>query len=317
MSPGVCFWISWSVGLLVLAAAWSRLAGLTLRGSWSWLAAFWLALAAAEILIHTNTSDIGEPTWSGAARYIAAIGVFCPVMSVLGAKRPQHGAWHFVVGSLWVVLALPAMEVLVLHPGQELFIHDARAWFLTILIGMGTLHLLMTRFWVSGLLCGFGQLALLGAHLPLGLISSEWNRPGWGSAWGVVALATAMSIAWLTRARPVDSRWDRAWIDFRDMYGVLWALRVAHRVNEAAAINDWPIELRWSGFVNTPSGAAMDEPPTEIVQPLKNCLRSLLRRFVSSQWINDRLEDGCPTQRLRTPEAEGNGGAEHSLDEHT
>ena len=295
MSPYLSFWIAWAVGLLALLGAWPRLTGLTLRGPWSWLAAFWLAMGIAEALVQSQTDDVGEPMWAAAARYIAAIGVFCPVMSVLGAKRPQHTAWHFIVGSLWVVLVLPAAEVLVLHPGQELFVLDARAWFLTILIGMGTLHLLMTRFWLAGLLFAFGQVALLGQYLPLIAGSESWNQQGWGPAWGAAAFAAAMVIAWLTRAPAVDSRWDRLWFDFRDMYGVLWALRVASRVNEAASLNDWPIELRWQGFVKKPSGVTMQEPPADIAEALDSCLRNLLRRFVSTEWTSERLNSDAST----------------------
>ena len=251
--------------------------------------AFWLAVGTTEAIIQWQTTAVGEPTWAAAARYMAAIGVFCPVMSVLGAKRPQHTAWHFIVGSLWVVLILPAAEVLVLHPGQELFVHDARAWFLTVLIGIGTLHLLMTRFWISGLLFAFGQVALLGQYLPIALGASHWSQGVWGPAWAVAACAAAMVTAWLTKPSSADSRWDRLWLDFRDMYGVLWALRVAARVNEAASLNQWPIELTWQGFIHAPSEEPMVEPPDEISGALDNCVRNLLRRFVSPQWISNRL----------------------------
>ncbi len=50
-------------------------------------------------------------------RYLVAITTFLPGMAVLGAKRPQHWGWQFIVATLWVTLAWPALESLATgHP---------------------------------------------------------------------------------------------------------------------------------------------------------------------------------------------------------
>ncbi|MCA9174572.1 MAG: hypothetical protein KDB14_08800 [Planctomycetales bacterium] len=217
-------------------------------------------------------------------QFAVAMGTFCPVMSVLGAKRPQHQAWHFIVLSLWVVLILPAAEVLVLHPGQELEVHDSRAWFLLGLLLVNATHFVTTRFLPAGALLAAGQFLLLGRHLPWGLLR-EWSP---ATAFAALTLAQccfagAVVVAWAIPAASGTER-DRRWRSFRDRYGMLWALRVAQRVNEVAAANQWPLSLEWDGFHDR-EGAPLAELPVEVERELDVCLRNLLRRFVSPVWL--------------------------------
>ncbi len=71
----------------------------------------------------------------------------------------------------------------------------------------------------------------------------------------------------------------------RDDYGAVWALRVAQRMNESAARRNESVALGWHGFVIRDRGV-----PAEVIPPeVEAELRSLLGRFVSPAWIDDRI----------------------------
>ena len=74
---------------------------------------------------------------------------------------------------------------------------------------------------------------------------------------------------------------DEVWCDFRDMYGSLWALRVSERVNVAGRAAEMEVSLGWHGIQGVPPGADSTA--------LDRHLKSLLRRFVSREWIARRL----------------------------
>ena len=83
----------------------------------------------------------------------------------------------------------------------------------------------------------------------------------------------------LPRRRGARQPLDRLWLDFRDLVGTLWALRVAERINTASAQCGWSARLGWHGWT-------LDGPPPAAME---RSLRMLLRRFVSPQWIDQRL----------------------------
>jgi hypothetical protein len=96
--------------------------------------------------------------------------------------------------------------------------------------------------------------------------------------------------------------WNRLWTDFRNLFGIVWALRIAERVNAQAAKEGWGVRLGMRGFIDARSGERV-EPPQEDPQ-IDHTLRWLLRRFVDDEWIDSRLgkateEAGDPQKRLR------------------
>ena len=58
------------------------------------------------------------------------------------------------------------------------------------------------------------------------------------------------------------------------------------RMNAAATMYGWPVQLAWSGFIaaRRRSADALDAPPA-----VEDSLRTLLRRFVSREWIDERM----------------------------
>ena len=89
------------------------------RGSTAVPAALWSAAAStafAMTILQQATVELDVATM-GIYRVVFAALSVCPVMSLLGAKRPQYGVWQFIVGSLAAVLALPAVSAVLIHPG--------------------------------------------------------------------------------------------------------------------------------------------------------------------------------------------------------
>jgi hypothetical protein len=270
------------MAMLLVGVARGKICGTTLVGPWWWALAALTALAIVEALIALGALRENLPAW----RLMAAVGIFSPWMSLLGAKRPQDQAWHFIVASLWGIQAMPAAESLLLRPGQPMAIIDFRAYFLLVLIGLSLLVYLPTRRWPSALIAAAAQVALMWQFLP-------WakNVPCDGlinlGAW---LLTATLAVEWI-RSRRVKHflPFDSLWLDFRDAFGALWGARVMERINAAAVLYQWPERLTWSGWV-----LAEDPTTKAVISPkraaeIRPVVESLARRFVSAAWIDERL----------------------------
>lgn len=276
---------SWAVfaggaELVLLLLFRRRVQGTTLVAAW------WWAVAATAFLTATAAAPWASdprPAALEAIRFAAGALTFCPAMAVLGAKRPQHRAWQLVVFSLWGILALPALENLALRRGQSLAIDGVRSAFLSCLIVLELLNWLPTRRCLTAVFAAAGQVMLYAGRLPF--TGELGNYPTLALAAGCLLAATA--IAWLddlTRARKPRQRFDALWLDFRDDFGTLWGVRVAERVNAAAATGDWPVRLTWRGFRSTGGDSTDHEAalPDDVRQSLETVLDNLLRRFTSA-----------------------------------
>lgn len=282
--------------LALLLAAWgcaalcvgrTRLRGTTLLAPWAWALTSLTAIAGAEIGICWGGAGPGP---AAQLRFMAAATTFCPLMAVLGAKRPQDRAWQWVVASLWLIVAWPALESLLARPEQPLRLHPARQWFQLLLWLIGVFNGLPTRRWWAAA-CGLaGQFCLLADHWPLVAERAVEFLPA-GPQRAVFALALlAISLTGWAWNRPRGSRpaagWDRVWLDFRDEFGAVWALRVLERFNTAAITCGWNLRLHWSGFGPhdlTAGSAQLDDH-----EPARQAFLQLLRRFVSPEWIETR-----------------------------
>jgi hypothetical protein len=273
------------VGTIALVGQYRRLRGTTLVApSWWSLASLWL-IAIVEVAAAGASVETLE--WLPPARFAAAMTTFCPMMALLGAKRPQDGMWQLVVVTLLAILCLPSLEWLVYGGRDE--IHPARLGFLVILIAIGTFNTLPTRYWPSCLLTCLGQLALMAPRAALGI----GQYAAWLPLTGISLLVAAHVLLALQVPSPraVRTPLDRVWLDFRDAYGVLWSLRVIGRMNASAMMYDWPVTLTWSGVRSKDGdGGNVDMPPA-----VEESLRTLLRRFVSPEWIHQRLDPTAST----------------------
>jgi hypothetical protein len=258
-----------------------------------WMAAASLTAAALEAARTAIDPAVYAPHMS----YLAGCVSFAPLISTLGARKPQQTAWHFIVATLLVVLALPCLQSPILRPSQPLEIHAAMGWFLLVLTGVGLANWLATGRWLSGLLSAAAQWLWLGRWLP-GPFPDWTAEPG---PWPLVVHCAGV-VGFCLARRPFSaesSGWNDVWRDFRDLFGAVWALRLQERFNSAARLADWPIHLQWSGFVQRNTEKRIDVAALErpLADAVETSLNALLRRFVSTEWIEART-------RLRSGPAE-------------
>lgn len=266
-------------GFVILLGRSRRFNGTTLVAPYRWtlFSLFVLAVSDAWLIL----SDASQTTFF-AIRYLGATTSFCPLMAVLGAKRPQNVGWQLIVGTLWIVMILPVVETMLLWSGGTLDIGAMRSWMLVVLMGVGLSNYALTKFGMAVAIATLGQGVMLAPHLPLVRSASY---PSY--TMGFACIVFALGFAWYQsrRVRVGVRGWSRVWCDFRDAFGLVWGLRVMERVNSAARLSGWKTELTWHGFAGENDVELGSDDHLEI----SRAMRTTLRRFVSSEWIDERL----------------------------
>lgn len=272
------------IGVALLLWRRRSVADTTLLIPWGWamLSVCLIALCGIVIALFGRSGA----AWTESLRVVAAGSAFCPGMAVLGAKRPHDKAWQLIVASLWVILALPALRQLLVKPGQPLEISGLPSWFLAILIGLNLINTLPTRFWPSAVLVAAGQIGLFNPHLPVS-IPIDRSAAWLGGFWLLVGGLVLATMGWPPKRQVVQAE-DRLWLDFRDSFGTLWSLRMAERINAAAAMYQWDVHLGWNGFQCGDAGGRI---PPDVASRMHRTIRNLFRRFVSRRWIAQRLKN--------------------------
>jgi hypothetical protein len=230
------------------------------------------------MLVYLSVSHFGDNPY---LTYAAAVLMIAPTLALLGAKRPQNGAWQFIVMTLVGVLLLPVAQGLAFGDPQP-HVHTLFRWLIAAHIVVGVVNYLPTMF--AGPACCFGAAQACAARdlLPF---------PGGDSNLSDVALllfcASLIGVRVLLYRRGMNGPGlHRLWFDFRDAHGLVWGLRIAERLNVVASKHAWPVEFTWGGMlVKTESG----ELDAEVRHRVERELRSHLRRFVSHEWIARRL----------------------------
>jgi hypothetical protein len=290
-------------GVLVYAARQMR--GSTLVAPLVWAGLSVISVCAVE-LAALAAGEGGARNWLPAVRFIAAVSSLCPAIALLGAKRPQSRAWQFILLTLIGILSQPAIVSLLMHYGEPVTLHAARRWFLAVLMLIGVVNYLPTRFVFSGALVCAAQALLLWGYLPGTEITIDAATGATRVWWALICTSAACALA-LTkwpRARSSASPWDQLWIDFRNAYGIVWSLRVEERLNASLAAAGENARLGWNGFeiAPQPAQAASDHPVETTASPGgatiadaedlagRPALVALLRRFVSKEWIANRID---------------------------
>lgn len=267
------------IGIVVVASRRKRFEGTTLVAP-----SRWTLVAIASLIAVTAYGSVSEvtPSTLRALRYIAASGTFCALMAILGAKRPQNVGWQWIVATLWIVLILPVGEMFLLWKGGTLDIGAARSWLLVILMFVGLTNYALTKFGFPALLATLGQGFLLLPHLPI--LGKELEHH---YSIGGMLISAAIGVAWWqTQNVPSHGGWSLVWTEFRNAFGLVWGLRVMERVNSTAKLCSWANELMWFGF--TEQENENDASQAKEREEVERAMRTLLRRFVSSDWIERR-----------------------------
>ena len=278
------FWLKYifvAFAIAILLGTRRYRSGTTLVAPGRWALAALLAVTAVEFAI-----DCGYLNSSRAAawRYLSATSTLCPGIALLGAKRPQNRPWQWVVASLWLVLSLPAIQTLAMGKTTALDIHPARAVFLDGLILFCAANSMVSRYWPAVLIVVAAQLHVLN---PSWIALSKTVGGSLLSGPILLSAATLLAFALHFRRRSTQPL-DAVWFDFRDWFGMVWALRMMEQINLVAQSNQWDVRLRWSGFHGA-DGSRNWDLPAEQQRVLRQSLQNLLRRFVSAEWIAARL----------------------------
>jgi len=304
-----------------LAAAIAAVGGWLVRGTTAVPAAAWAVVAglalAAEMAARIR-GGLADPAAAAAARLCVVALAACPTMSILGAKRPQHGVWQLIVATLAVVLVLPAASATWVRPGSLPDVHLIERCFMPLLVLVGWLNFLGTRRAVAASCVAAGQGLLARGFLPGASTFASFAAPGADAidavACGLVASGAALAAALAGFGRgagaappaaagpaAVDrlaAAVDPAFLAVRETFGAAWALRIAERFDALAAARGWPCRLRFSGLIAEPGpGPSADtpprgpasgrrpEPPPDWPRDARRALGALLRRFVTDEWL--------------------------------
>ena len=175
-------WAIASLAAMLTAVAAIRAAFAT-RGSTAVPATLWAIVASVALLLDTAARASGivsQPAAAGSLRMVTASLSLCPAMSLLGAKRPQHGVWQLIVAALAVILLLPALSTALVRPDSVPAAHLLGRCFLVILALVGWMNFVATRHGTAATLVTLGQLVVVRGFLPL--VDSEPAFPPTGSS---------------------------------------------------------------------------------------------------------------------------------------
>ncbi len=297
--------------------------GTTLQQPWCWL------LAAVGLLVASHTAVTwgwlsAESNSGQAIRYAIVVSTYCPMMALLGAKRPQHRAWQWIVLTFWIVMCMPAIEFYLYQRGGWLRLPWAWQILLVVFTAMPVANYLPTRNLLAAVGFAAGQWSMVEPWIGHGE-SPAVADPQTGLVYFAAGLLGTWLMGRLIRAPCGVGPWrtmkppaahdganagdaeHRLWIAFRNSWGVLWALRVAERYDTLAAAQGGTTRLGWRGFysisaadsnenlggagqaTNNTASPAPSAPSTKL-----NTFRALLARFVSDRWLTDHAERDFP-----------------------
>ena len=256
----------------------------SLRTAW-----LWAVFAAGVWVMHLIVSQTGSAAQRDLSFWLAAVISQCPWIATLGARLQREAAWTgFVILPLILVLSWPALALFVeSDPDDSLVLQvPALIGFFAVVV-MGTGNYFGTRFALPATLFAIGSCVCA-------VSISEWNfawplREIAVGCFIVSAILVARSVYFLKNQMSKRGLhgYFAAWSAFRDLYGIVWAKRVADRFNEVVSREDIAERLDATGFLNVQSDAGVNS----ISDRSQHTFRWLLKRFVQEEWIDGFCED--------------------------
>jgi hypothetical protein len=260
----------------VPAAGWALVAGLALTAEMGWRA----------------FGGLSDPAAASAARLVTSALAVCPTMALLGAKRPQHGVWQWIVASLALVLAMPALTATLVRPGTLPDVLLLGRGFLALLLLVGWLNFAATGRGVAAALVTVGEGLLMRGFLPFGTVTAGAPSRLEGAATVLVALGAMVAVVQTLAARfrataerataelAIAERIERPYRALRETFGAAWTLRIAERFNVLADERGWPCRLHFAGI-----DVGGDPADTAWHRDARRAFAALARRFVSAEWM--------------------------------
>lgn len=253
---------------------------------WAWVA--WAsALLGCVLRLGGHTAIVSY------VDYFTAVAALSPPMAALGARRPTCRSWpFFVLLPMFAVLCWPAISVgLATRFARPLELETPAAvmYLVVLIMGMGNYMFGRLKYGVvvftallAGQVSGWSQQLLF--FWPPEL--QRFMTVGIGTmlicGFHQVADSIFDSMYDATYDDP-DGRFDAVLVEFSELYGLVWWLRMQDRLNVFAAQQHWPgrFESRLGKW---------DEPLTDAqLHEIEHAFRWLFRRFVSSTWLDARL----------------------------
>jgi hypothetical protein len=281
-------------GLALLSMLAALAGGWLVRGSTAVPAAWWAAAAAAVTAGEAFRQAAGKvsPASAAGGRVVVAALLVCPIVSLVGAKRPQHGVWQLIVATLAVVLALPAASAALIRPGSFPDLHILGRCLLPLLVLVGWVNFIGTRRAVAVSLIALGQFGLIwpllpGVNLSRALPQLQVDLLAIAAIAGGSLLAVVQSLLAGRRRGPPRSGQDQfvrqldgCLLPLRETLGAAWTLRLAERFAALAEQRGWPVRMTFRGARVEESAAE-----TSWQRDAARVAEALLRRFVSTAWL--------------------------------
>ncbi len=286
--------VGW-LGVIRLARS-VRHTSLTAAAAW----AIWFQVTLTVTTIATLAKSQVPPGIRDQLWYLTAVSALCPFVAVLGARRGRLLEWSlFIVLPLIVVLEWPAIVQLArCSRGQRLELETPAVvayGFLLLMSVSAACGIHRSASALSLWVCTW--LAVVGARWTgISLNHEERDFALFFVPFGLVGfwiLATAAM-----RRSTTQSGWERVWFDFQKVFGSLWAMRVALRLNEVAVREQWPWRFMLHGLQTRLGESAHPASPTDDPR-VDHAFRWLLKPFVDPEWIDERLNAAVPTKSDR------------------
>jgi hypothetical protein len=281
--------------------AWKSARGTALRPALVW-AALAIAAAVAAQAVGWGEPIAGGRPGDGRLTYLSTLAALAALGSVLNARAPGGRVWAGLMAVLVVVFLIPWLEGpwRVRRAEGLTLLHLDAPWtiFYGLLVVVGVTNYLPTRFAAAAAWLALGFLLEY-----LGLTLDDWPAPrramlwSW-SSWTLAAAAWSANRS-AARAPAARTRLERLWFWFRDLWGVVWALRILERFNRTAELKGWPVRLGWfglepAGAAAAPADAAAPSGPAAVEDPpeAEAAFRGLIRRFAQPERVAEVLASG-------------------------
>ena len=290
------------LSLAPLFLAWQSSRGLAIRPVVSWaFAAVCLGLISQGFAL-SEPLALGRPI-AGHWAYLSTLATFAALISALGARKPGGGAWAILMGLLVLVLLIPWLEGSGLKNGSggldRLSIDAPWSIFYGLLVVAGISNYLPTVFGRASCLVGASLIAEF-----VGLYQTEWTASRRALIWSVspflLGIGINQALADFRRRSHVEPGLPSLWFWFRDLWGVVWALRVKERFQRTSQMAGWPISLTWNGPTAL-DGSPLSTTPAEATKTLE----TLLRRFADASRLAEAQagrESGACSSGRSSPE---------------